>query len=212
MDTFGRRIEILLPKELEVDSFWELLEQVWKDAVKAFAANRESTRRWVATGSTADNRSFERDSVIELRKAFELNRALPRSIDLYEFAGGDAGDISLVRVWAWYGSGRPSFKIGVSGPSRIAVERLSNELAEIMSSSRKIPTLAPRAEIVVEDLVVSSTDDGNRQASVTRVGNQDEGFFTRARSFIKEHAAGFILSVLASLVAAAIWLWAGFGQ
>ena len=180
-------------------------------------ASRGRSLTMESTGRTADSRSFKRNSVTELRKAFELNHAQPASVDLYAHAVRVESGVDFLKIFAWYGPGRPSIEIGVSGPTRIDVERFSHELMKNVSSSKGIRDVT--SEVVLKDLVVSSNDDGTQtetssaqKTAAPADANKVEGWTRRALSFIREHTAGFILSVLASILAAAILYYLGFGN
>ncbi|WP_079598456.1 hypothetical protein [Arthrobacter sp. P2b] len=206
-DRFSRDIEIRPREGTDVGDLWDLLETVWGTTLKVSREGRRLDTSWRVQGDTSDNRSFERDSLSELREAFKLNHAVPLVVDLFAFCRD--GGIELLALRGWFGKeGRPDFRVGVSGSNRIEVEKLSHDLMESLTTSKDIRRIAPEAEIVHEPLSLQSNDVGASKASnpspkgsITKTGTKDS---KSNKSWLSrrwgDHAITLLITVVGGVV------------
>ncbi|MFJ8896642.1 hypothetical protein ACIRCZ_18815 [Leifsonia sp. NPDC102414] len=140
-------------------ALWDVV-RVAKDASRA-QYKKLARGTWIAnySGRTANDRTYYRKTLEQLRAAMESAGAPELSLDISIRMTIGRAKVDLVSIYAYWGT-RPSIDIYISGRDRVAVEDFRSSLAEGITKNPGLQAHLAGRSIEISDTGISSSDSG----------------------------------------------------
>jgi hypothetical protein len=155
------RVEIKLEFTSGVEP-WALVRELLAELSKLADRHSLNGTYFSYSGSSPDNKSFERRTLDGLKAAFEKNHALPTRINTALYADGRGlNPVDNISLWGrfWDQFETSHVVLTVDGADRLATERFATELCEALEASVSVQRLAPALRVDQSETRLYSRDD-----------------------------------------------------